>query len=115
LYDTLIAGSAGAIRGFVCDASFLDIGTVADYWTTSLALAGDAPGAACGERVTIDPTATLTRSIVWDDVDVGAGANLEECVVADGVRVPAGARYRRASLVMTNGALTATPWEGRER
>ena len=36
-YDRLLAGEPGAIRGFVTNASFSDIGTVADYWHTSWA------------------------------------------------------------------------------
>ena len=48
-------------------------------------LAVDAPGA----RAAIDPTARLDRTILWDDVTIGAGVVLERCVVADRVRVPA--------------------------
>src|SRR5229473_631364 len=35
VYDRLIAARPGSIRGFVSDAAFWDIGTVADYITTS--------------------------------------------------------------------------------
>ena len=41
----------------------------------------------------------MTRSILWDDVDVGAGAVIEECILTDGVHIAAGATYRRAVLV----------------
>jgi hypothetical protein len=36
---------------------------------------------------------------MWDDVEVGAAAQLDECIVTDGVRVPAGASHRREILV----------------
>jgi carbonic anhydrase/acetyltransferase-like protein (isoleucine patch superfamily) len=36
---------------------------------------------------------------VWDDVVVGEGATLTECVVGDGARVPAGARYEGYAMV----------------
>ena len=32
--------------------------------------------------------ARVTRSILWDDIDVARGAVLDECLVTDGVRVP---------------------------
>ena len=35
VYDALIAAQPGAVRGFVCDAAFWDVGTVEDYWRTS--------------------------------------------------------------------------------
>jgi NDP-sugar pyrophosphorylase family protein len=38
VYDALIAARAGTVRGFVCDAAFWDIGTVADYERTSAEL-----------------------------------------------------------------------------
>jgi len=48
---------------------------------------------------------------LWNDVQVGAGAVLDECIVTDHVRVPSGARYRRVVLVNTQtGALDATPF-----
>ena len=93
VYDALIATRPGAVRGFVSDAAFWDVGTVADYWRTSHAFAARAVAASssAGRRARIDPSARVTRSILWDDVEVGAGAVLDECIVTDGVRVPAGA------------------------
>jgi NDP-sugar pyrophosphorylase family protein len=85
-YDPLIASQPGSIRGVVSDAAFYDVGTPADYWRTSLAFA-----AAEGK--------SFTPSILWDDVHVGAGAQLDECIVTDGVTVPAGAHHRRQILV----------------
>ena len=36
------------------------------------------------------PARASTRSILWDDVEVGAGAVVEECIVTDRVQIPAG-------------------------
>src|SRR5262245_32638807 len=38
VYDRLIAQRPGAVRGFVTRGEFWDVGTIADYWNTSLAL-----------------------------------------------------------------------------
>jgi mannose-1-phosphate guanylyltransferase len=105
VYDRLIAQRAGAIRGFVTRATFWDVGTIADYWSTSAALGGPAPG----KNVRVDPTARVETSILWDDVEIGARASLEECIVTDGAVVPEGAHYRRA--VLRGGPeLSATPF-----
>jgi NDP-sugar pyrophosphorylase family protein len=101
VYDALIAAQPGAVRGAVSDAAFYDVGTPADYWRTSLAFAA-AEGAAtvsAGRNARIEPSARVDQSILWDDVEVGAGVQLDECVVTDGVQVPAGASHRRAILV----------------
>jgi len=106
IYDALIARSPGAVCGFVSDAAFFDVGTVDDYRRTHDAFAADAAARSAAESTpsvgrgtTIDPSARVTRSILWDDVQVAAGAVLDTCIVTDGVIVPAGAAYSRAVLV----------------
>ena len=86
---------------YVVDAPFSDIGTPADYLQTSLELA-----AAEGDRLVaqsrefrVDPTARWRARAVWDDVTIGATCTLDECIVCDGVHVPAGSSYRRTALV----------------
>lgn len=100
IYDQLMATEPGAIRGLLSEASFFDVGTPADYWRTSFAFAASAsvsPTAAQSAR--IDPGARITGSILWDDVQVGAGAVLDECIVTDHVVVPPRAEFRRQILV----------------
>lgn len=100
LYPRMIAERPHSVRAFVSNASFQDIGTPADYLRTSLELSeleGDRLSAGVGSR--IDDSADLVRTAVWDDVAIGANAVLTDCVVADGARVPAGARYERSAIV----------------
>jgi len=102
VYDAISSAQPGSVRGFPCDADFWDVGTTADYWRTSDAFAAAKgepaiPGAGRGPRIA--PSARVTRSILWDDVDVGAEAVIEECILTDGVRIAARATYRRAVLV----------------
>jgi len=100
VYDALIARAPGSIHGFVCNASFFDVGTIADYIRTSHAFGrSSSTDVFYGRDARIAPTARVSRSILWDDVQVGAGSVVDECVVADGVRIPAGATYRRAAIV----------------
>ena len=100
LYPRLIAEHPQSVAGYVSpSASFLDIGTPRDCLDTSLALAETEGARFIGARVTIGDSAVLVRSVVWDDVTVGARAHLHECIVADGVRIPDGARYERCAIV----------------
>ncbi|HEY2904461.1 MAG TPA: NDP-sugar synthase [Vicinamibacterales bacterium] len=104
IYDALIAAAPGSIRGFVCDASFFEVGTVADYVRASRAFGASSTGDVfCGRNPQIASTARVTRSILWDDVHVGADSVVDECVVTDGVHIPDGAIYRRAAIVRLPG------------
>lgn len=101
LYPALINRDSRSIRGYVCAARFLDVGTAADYLETALSLAGEErrSGDLVGARCTIDGAAKLVRTIVWDDVTIEGGCSLFECVVTDRVRIPAGLRFERCALV----------------
>jgi NDP-sugar pyrophosphorylase family protein len=55
------------------------------------------------KRTVIDATAAVLRSAVWDDVRIGAGAEIVESIVCDGVAIPTGAKYRRCAIVMAGG------------
>jgi mannose-1-phosphate guanylyltransferase len=100
-YDALMAARPGSVRGFVSDAAFWDVGTTDDYWRTSRAFAARGPTAdlGVGRRARIDPTARISRSILWDDVRVDAEAVIEDCIVTDGVSVAAGAVHRHEILI----------------
>ena len=78
LYPRLIRESPRAVAAFVVDAPFSDIGTPADYLQTSLDLAGrEGDHLVSGARTDIHPSASLTRTAVWDDVTIGENAVLE--------------------------------------
>jgi NDP-sugar pyrophosphorylase family protein len=111
LYPRLIAERPGSVRIYSTDAEFLDIGTPDGYLHTASHLAmREGKPLDRGARCSIAPDARVERTILWDDVTVESGASLVECVVADGVTVPAGAAYRRSSLVMANGRILAEPF-----
>ncbi len=62
---------------------------------------------AAGLRVTVSGSAEIVRTALWDDVSVGDDARLVECIVCDGVQVPAGARYERSAIVRADGRVPA--------
>jgi mannose-1-phosphate guanylyltransferase len=98
-YLRLLAARPGCIRAYSCDAAFQDIGTTSDYWRTSFACLGDRPPEqAYGERARIGSGARITRSILWDDVEVGADSTIDECIVTDRTQIPAGSVFHRSVL-----------------
>jgi NDP-sugar pyrophosphorylase family protein len=109
LYPGLIAARPGAVRAFRTQAEFFDIGTPSDYLDTSLTLAAregtDTVANAEGARARISQTARVERSVLWDDVVVEDGAMLRECVVTDGVRVPADTSWHGVSIRNASGEL----------
>ncbi len=109
LYPRLLADDPRSIAAFVSEATFRDIGTPADCLRTSHELAAVEGEHEVGSGVRIDPSAVIVRSSLWDDVTVEAGARLTDCIVADGVRVPAGRVYERSAIVELNGELIVRP------
>jgi NDP-sugar pyrophosphorylase family protein len=112
VYPALMAQNPRAIAAHIADAPFHDIGRPADYLQTSLDLAASEGDRLIGRvNVTIDPSAELRRTAVWDNVAIGADAVLYDCIVGDGVEIPAGARYRRCAIVPAG---TSAPHTGEQ-
>lgn len=113
VYDEWIWTKPGSVRGFVAPSgtAFWDVGTAADYWRTSHAFASRErrANAFTGRGSIVHPFARVTRSILWDDVEIGPDAVIDECIVTDGVKVPGRASYRRSILVAGAGGVVASP------
>jgi len=105
LYPALNARTAGSVRVFATAAAFLDIGTPADYLSTALAIADRDGTEGPWTRARIANDARIERSVLWDDVVVEAGAMLKDCVVADGVVVPADTSWHGVTLRVPGGEL----------
>jgi len=110
LYPQLIAANPRAVAAHIADAAFLDIGTPRDCLETSLALAEKESPRLIGARAKIHPSARLLRTVLWDDVTVGAGARLDDCIVGDGTLIPDGAAFARCAIVPAVGQ-SAAPGE----
>lgn len=100
LYDTLTTHERQLAVHRVSGA-FYDIGTPADYVATARAVsaAEGHPARLLGTRTEVHPTARVLRSVLWDDVTVGAGCVVTNCVLADGVRLADGTRLNRQAVV----------------
>ena len=109
LYPRMLSANSRSIAAFVSSATFRDIGTPADCLRTSHELAAVEGERAIGRGTHVDPSAVLRGSSLWDDVTVGAGATLIDCIVADGARIPEGSRYARSAIVQLDGQLLVHP------
>jgi mannose-1-phosphate guanylyltransferase len=106
LYPSLVAARPGAVRGFRTTAEFFDIGTPADYLTTSLMLADrEQVDLVARSRAAIGAGARVERSILWDDVVVGEGSLVRECIVTDGVRVPSDTSWHGVTMRVASGEI----------
>ena len=105
LYPALLATHPGSIRAYRTRGEFMDIGTPSDYLDTSLRLA-EREGVDLASNAEIGRSARVERSILWDDVVVGDGAMLRECVVTDGVRVPADTSWHGVTIRNASGELS---------
>ncbi|MGH9387202.1 MAG: sugar phosphate nucleotidyltransferase [Vicinamibacterales bacterium] len=111
LYPRLIAQNRGSVRAYSTDVEFLDIGTPGGYLHTASRVAvREGKPLDCGERCTLAQDARVERTILWNDVTVEPHASLTECIVADGVTVPAGMSFHRCSLVTLNSKMIAEPF-----
>lgn len=107
LYRSLVAKDLGAVRAFLCKADFLDVGTPLDYIDASRSI-GEREGRPLphmGRLPLVDPTARVIDSVLWDDVEIGAGAAVERCILADGVTIPAGVRFQNCAIIQRGGEL----------
>ena len=115
VYDRMLLNGDGhptaAIRTHRVEGRFFDVGTPADYLAASLALAPD-ERAVAGAGSVIDPSASVTRCAVWDRVTIGPACRLHECIVADGVSLPAGVNLRRRVVVTSAAARASARQDG---
>jgi mannose-1-phosphate guanylyltransferase len=107
LYPSLVGARRGAVRAFRTTAEFFDIGTPSDYLETSLLIAQrEGVNLSGSEGTRVAEGAHVDRSILWNDVVVGAGAMLRECIVTDGVHVPADTSWHGVTIRVATGELS---------
>jgi len=82
------------VLGIVDDSPWADLGTVPEYHRLNLELAsglftwrGVEPRDGCVLPSSVEPSASIRRSVVGADVKVGAGVTLDQCVVWPGTTV----------------------------
>jgi NDP-sugar pyrophosphorylase family protein len=91
IYRDLIASRPGAVRAWRATGAVLDVGTPSDYLDAALSFVTHRAGR--------HPGARLRHTFVWPEATVGAGADLDQCVVAGPVVIPAGFTASQSVIV----------------
>lgn len=107
VYPHLVAQNPGSVRVHRCEATFLDIGTPADYMHTcrEFSTTHDAGFIERGARVQVHDTARVTETVAWDDVTIAEGARVAHAILTDGVTVPAGTEWEHVMIRLADGDL----------
>jgi NDP-sugar pyrophosphorylase family protein len=96
-YNPAIAAGE-KIAAHVCDGTWYELSTIPRYLDISLAMLKDrtlCQGANCN----IADSATVTDSILWDNVTIEDGAVLNRTIVADRVTIPANTNFENVAIV----------------
>ena len=103
-YDSIIAKNSAQISTHEVTGTFHDVGTPTNYLNTALTIARSEglDVLPIGSRCDIHPTATLTRTIVWNDVTIAEDCHLTDCIVADGVELPAGSSADQMVIISSS-------------
>ena len=99
LYPRMMRDAPRSVAAYISEASFQDIGTPADLLATSVALTSGEGNHLVSPASRVPASAVLERTAVWDDVVIGDGARLVECIIADGCRVPEGMTLTACAVV----------------
>ena len=88
------------VAAHVASGKWRELSTLKRYLDISLELLRESGKAyVTGEDTSISPDSTVTDSVLWDEVKVGAGARVNKAVLADNVTIPEGAVIENAVVV----------------
>jgi NDP-sugar pyrophosphorylase family protein len=88
------------IAAHVAGGYWYELSTVRRYLDTSVELMKrEGRGVELGEGSTVDASAGVTESVLWEDVRVEAGARVRRCVLGAGVRVGRGEVFDNVAVV----------------
>mgnify|MGYP003576152222 CR=1 FL=1 len=86
------------IVSYISDADWYELSTIPRYHDISLAMLNGS-NVSIGADCSIDSSAGVRDSVLWDDVTIGPEVHLYRTIVADGVTIPAGTHYENAAIV----------------
>ena len=99
LYPALIHERPGAVMARSSDASWLDIGTPADYLATCVAVAAhEGQPLTPGTGASLSSSANVDGSVLWDDVTLDDDVHVSSSVVCDGVHLEAGTSWHDVTI-----------------
>jgi len=88
------------VAAHVASGKWRELSTLRRYLDISIELLRESEKPfVAGANTVISRTATVTESILWDEVNIGAGARINRAVLADNVRIPGGEFIENAVVV----------------
>lgn len=88
------------VAAHVASGKWRELSTLQRYLDISVELLKEeGKSLVAGARSVISPSATITDSILWDGVEVGAGARVTRAILADDVKINAGEIVENAVVV----------------
>ena len=99
VYPPAIANGE-TLAAHVASGNWRELSTLRRYLDISVELLQEeGKSLVAGVQSVISPSATITDSILWDDVEVGAGARVIRAILADDVKINAGEIVENAVVV----------------
>jgi NDP-sugar pyrophosphorylase family protein len=86
------------IAAHVTDGNWYELSTIPRYLDISLAMM-DGVDVIKGSNCSIERSASVRDSVIWDDVEIGDDVNLYRTIIADDVMIPAGEHFENAAVV----------------
>lgn len=88
------------IAAHITEGRWFELSTIQRYLDISLEMLNGNPDRfILGKNNVIDSTATVTESVIWDDVTIGRNARVVRSVVGDGVRIEDDADFENVVVV----------------
>jgi NDP-sugar pyrophosphorylase family protein len=88
------------LAAHVASGKWRELSTLKRYLDISVELLSEkGKSLVSGANAIVSPTATVTDSVLWDDVEVGAGARITRAVLADKVKIVANEVIENAVVV----------------
>ena len=96
-YNPAIAAGE-KIAAHICEGTWFELSTIPRYLDISLAMMKQ-ENVSQGNNCQIAESATVTNSVLWDNVTVKSGANLNRTIIADGVIIPENTNFENVAIV----------------
>jgi NDP-sugar pyrophosphorylase family protein len=86
------------IAAHIAEGEWFELSTIPRYLDISLHVM-NGTSAHLGDGCTVDPSASVRDSVLWDDISVGKDVSLYRTIIADRVDIPAGERFENVAIV----------------
>ena len=91
------------LLAYVSSDNWFELSTLERYLAASLAfMRKQRQSVTLGADCRVDPTSTVTDSVLWDRITIEPGASVRLAIIGDDVTIPRGAPIEKATVVRAN-------------